>query len=79
MEFVRGGFVRNLAADVEEAVIRGEGPFRVALRCREAGWVVMEGLTHMESTAVEPLFLCALESDQRLAQVLQISPEPFAP
>lgn len=76
-EFARGGFLRNIPVDIDEAVLRGDGPYRVALRCREHGWVIMEDLTHMESGA--HLFLCALESDQRLARALQLSPEPFAP
>lgn len=78
-EFTRGGFVRNLAADVEEALIRGDGPYRIGIRCKANGWVVMEGLTHMEIREGEPLFFGTLESDQRLAQALQISREVFAP
>jgi hypothetical protein len=80
-EFTRGGFVRNVAADVTEVHVRGEGPYRVALRCEGEGWVVMEGLTHMAERAGEPLFFGALDSDadQRLAHALQLSLEPFTP
>lgn len=78
-EFPRGGFIRNLTAEVEEAHLRGDGPYRVALRCRQDGWVIMEGLTHMAAVQGAPLFLCAFESDQRLSQALQISRDPFAP
>jgi hypothetical protein len=78
-EFCRGGFVRNAVVEVEDAQVRGEGPWRVALRCGTHGWVIMEGLTHMEIRPGAPLFLGALESDQRLSQALQISREPFAP
>ena len=79
-ETVPGGFVRNIRIDIEEAVLRhGEASYRVALRCRGDAWVVMEGLTHMELTEGQPLFLCALESDQRLSRALQISAEPFRP
>ena len=78
-EFCRGGFVRNAEVDVEDVQVRGEGPWRVALRCGTHGWVVMEDLTHMEIKPCAPVFLGALESesDQRLSRALQISREPF--
>lgn len=77
-ETVPGGFVRNVRVDIERAVLRGEEPpYRVALRCGGGAWVVTEGLTHMDLTEDQPLFLCALESDQRLSRALQISAEPF--
>lgn len=81
-EVVPAGFLRNLKAEVQEAVLRGdEPPYRLALRCQGDGWVIMEGLTHMDVPRTEgaPLFLCGLESDQRLSRAIQISREPFAP
>lgn len=80
-EMTRGGFIRNLQADIESVALRGEGPYRVALKCRGDGWVIMEGLTHMDLPTGGPLFLGALESesDQRLTQCLQLNVEPFAP
>lgn len=85
-EFPRGGFLRNLTAEVEEAHLRGDGPYRVALRCRADGWVIMEGLTHMAAEEGGRLFLGAFgddsspdKSDQRLSRALQISMEPFRP
>ncbi len=79
-EFCRGGFVRNLSADILEAHLRGEGPYRVALRCQGDGWVIMEELTHAELPRGKgPLFIGALEEDQRLSRALSISLEPFAP
>ena len=78
MEVTPGGFLRNLAAEVEEAVLRCDGPtYRVALRCRFGVWVVMEGLTHMALRDGEPLVLGTLEGEDRLTRVLQISEEAF--
>lgn len=80
VEFCRGGFVRNVAAQVVQAQIRGDGPYRVALRCQEDGWVIMEELTHAQiPDGAGPLFLCAFEEDQRLSRALQIGLEPFSP
>jgi hypothetical protein len=79
VEVTPGGWLRNLAADVEEAVLRSDGPtHRVALRCSGHGWVVMEGLTHMSLVAGEPLLLCTLAEEDRLTRVLQISAEVLA-
>lgn len=79
IEVTPGGFLRNLAADIDEVVIRSDGPtYRVALRCGDDGWVVMEGLTHMSLRDGEPLLLCRLEEEDRLTRVIQISEEVFA-
>lgn len=78
-EFARGGFVRNLTAQVEEAHLRGNGAYRVALRCKSDGWLVMEGLTHADLTQSSCVCLYALDNDQRLSRALQLSLEPFAP
>lgn len=79
MEVTPGGFLRNLAVDVNEAVVRCDGAtYRVALRCQNNGWVVMEGLTHMAAQAGEPLLLGMLETEDRLTRVMQISAEVLA-
>lgn len=79
VEVTPGGFLRNLAAQVKEAVLRSSGStWRIALRCEEHGWVVMEGLTHMSVQSGEPLLLCTLEEEDRLTRVIQISEEAFA-
>jgi hypothetical protein len=78
-EHSRGGFIRNLRAAVIEALMRGEGPYRVALRCQDDGWVIMEELTHMAVERDGTLCLYALDSDQKLSRALQISLEPFTP
>jgi hypothetical protein len=79
VEVTPGGFMRNLTAEIEEAVLRGDGPtYRVALRCSGHGWVVMEGLTHMSVKDGDPLLLCTLEEEDRLTRVLQISEEVLA-
>ncbi len=80
-EMTRGGFIRNVLAEIEEAVLRADsdGSFRVALRCKGDGWVVMEGLTHIDAPAGMPLFLATFDDDpdQRLTRTLQLSLEPF--
>lgn len=75
-ELCRGGFVRNVKAEVMEAHLRGTGPWRVALRCQNDGWVIMESLSHMK---VEGAALClfGFDEEQKLACALQISTEPF--
>lgn len=79
VEVIPGGFMRNLTAEIEEAVLRSDGPtHRVALRCAGRGWVVMEGLTHMTIGEGEPLHLCTLAEEDRLTRVIQISKEAFA-
>jgi hypothetical protein len=79
VEVTPGGFVRNLAADVVEAVVRCDGPtWRLALRCGGHGWVVLEGLTHMTICTGEPLQMCTLIEEDRLTRVIQISEEALA-
>lgn len=78
LEVTPGGFLRNLAAQIDEVVVRSSGSTcRVALRCADDGWVVMEGLTHMALRDGEPLMLCTLEAEDRLTRVIQISEEAF--
>lgn len=79
LEVTPGGFLRNLHADLEEVVLRSDGPtYRVALRCSEDGWVVLEGLTHMALQAGAPVLLCTLEGEDRMTRAIQISEEAFA-
>jgi hypothetical protein len=78
VEITPGGFMRNLATDIAEVVLRCDGPTcRIALRCGGHGWVIMEGLTHMCVRDGEPLLIYTLEGD-RLTRVIQISEEAFA-
>lgn len=78
MEVTPGGFLRNLAVEVEEAVLRSDGSsYRIALLCPGDGWVVMEGLTHMCIEGGGPLLFGRLEEEDRLTRVIQISEEAF--
>lgn len=76
-EFARGGFVRGARLRVLETALRGEGPYRLGIRCEGDGWVVMEGLTHWAGQTGQPLFLCALDEQQKLAQALQLHLQPM--
>lgn len=75
-EFCRGGFVRNMAAQVRTVSLRGDGPFRLGIHCEQDGWVVMQELTHFDATG-PVLFLGAFDEDQRLSRALQLSLEPL--
>lgn len=79
LEVTPGCFLRNLHADLEEVVLRCDGAtYRIALRCSDNGWVVLEGLTHMVIADGAPLLLGTLEGEDRLTRVIQISKEAFA-
>ena len=79
VEVTPGGFLRNVAADLKEAVLRSDGcTHRLALRCGDGSWVVMEGLTHMSMVDGEPLMLCTLAEEDRLTRVIELSEEVLA-
>lgn len=85
MEVTPGGFLRNLRTELNEVVLRCDGPtYRLALRCVEHGWVVLEGLTHMAIPDGAPfipgrgLLLCTLEGEDRMTRVIEISKEALA-
>lgn len=78
MEVTPGGFLRNLRTELNEAVLRCDGAtYRLALRCVEHGWVVLEGLTHM-AVQDDVLLICTLEGEDRMTRVLEISKEALA-
>ncbi|WP_138752725.1 DUF1806 family protein [Paenibacillus sinopodophylli] len=70
-------FVRNFKVWLEEAMIAGEGPFRVALRFDQVGWLRTEGLTHYEATADGKLLLAGYDDRGRMNVALQLGKEPF--
>ncbi|HZG85612.1 DUF1806 family protein [Paenibacillus sp.] len=76
VEVTPGAFVRNVTAAIEQAYVRGSGPYRVALRLKGDGWIRAEGLTHM---AEEPgrLLLAGHDELGRLTCGLQLSTERF--
>jgi hypothetical protein len=79
LEVNPGGFVRNVMAHVEGGSVRPDsGCYRVALRCRPHGWVVMEGITHVED-GPGILSFYRIDQEHRLLQVLQVAKEPFQP
>lgn len=90
MEVTPGCFLRNLAVEVQDLVLRCDGPsYRLALRCAGHGWVVIEGLTHMalpdEATQrhpvsghVPPLQLGTLVEEDRLTRLILLSEEAYA-
>ena len=77
-ECIPGGFVRNARFEVAAAELRGEGRYRVALRCQEGAWVRLEDLTHWELDPQGRLMLLAFgDAEQRLSRTLELSLQPF--
>ena len=70
-------FVRNFKVKVTHAFMAGEGPFRLALRFEEHGWLRMEALTHGESDADGRLLLAGYDDRGRMNVALHIGKEPF--
>jgi hypothetical protein len=77
VEVTPGAFVRNVRASIEQAYVAGSGPYRVALRLKEHGWIRVEGLTHCEKDAEERLLLAGHDDLGRLTSALQLSLKPF--
>lgn len=73
-------FVRNFRLQITEAHIAGEGPgpFRVALRFDETGWLRIEGLTHYEKDAQGRLLLAGLDERGRMEAALHLGREVFS-
>ncbi|WP_442601902.1 DUF1806 family protein [Paenibacillus sp. KN14-4R] len=76
-EAIPGGFLRNISVEVEQCMIAGEGPYRVAIRIPYNGWIRMEGLTHYVSESEERLLLAGHDDQGRITTVLELSLRPF--
>ncbi|MCL6458813.1 MAG: YojF family protein [Gorillibacterium sp.] len=70
-------FVRNFKVTVTHAFIAGEGPFRVALRFDNYGWLRMEELTHYEIDGDNRLLLAGYDDRGRMNVALHLGKEPF--
>ncbi|MFC5648712.1 DUF1806 family protein [Paenibacillus solisilvae] len=70
-------FVRNFRVSLQEAVIAGEGSFRIGLRFDGHGWLRMEGLTHYEWDNQERLILAGFDDLGRMNVTLELGREPF--
>ncbi|MCK9858787.1 DUF1806 family protein [Paenibacillus sp. ATY16] len=71
-------FVRNFKMKLTQAFTAGEGPFRLALRFDEIGWLRMEALTHYELDAEGRLLLAGYDDRGRMNVALHLGKEPFA-
>ncbi|WP_435170410.1 DUF1806 family protein [Paenibacillus glycanilyticus] len=71
-------FVRNFKMKLTQAFTAGEGPFRIALRFDEIGWLRMEALTHYELDAEGRLLLTGYDDRGRMNVALHLGKEPFA-
>lgn len=70
-------FVRNFRVRITDTGIAGEGPFRLALRFEERGWLRMEGLTHYEIDEQGRLLLAGHDEQGRMYVALELGKEPF--
>ncbi|MDQ8736033.1 DUF1806 family protein [Paenibacillus sp. LHD-38] len=70
-------FVRNFKVRLEEAFIAGDGPYRLALRFDEIGWLRSEGLTHYEIRTDGKLLLAGFDEFGRMNVALHLGKEPF--
>ncbi|TCN01211.1 uncharacterized protein DUF1806 [Paenibacillus sp. BK033] len=71
-------FVRNFKVKLAQAFVAGEGPFRIALRFDQIGWLRMEALTHCELDAKGRLLLAGYDDRGRMNVALHLGKEPFA-
>lgn len=77
VEVTPGAFVRNMKTLILKSYAAGTGPFRVALKLPDHGWVRVEGLTHGLMDEKERLILAGHDDNGRLTAALEISREPF--
>lgn len=71
-----GAYIRNAQITYTNAVIKGNGSYRVGLKT-EIGWLYAEGLTDFELYKGDQLLLAGHDADGRLMVALQISETPF--
>lgn len=71
-------FVRNFKVKLTQAYAAGEGPFRVALRFDQIGWLRMEALTHYELDEEGRLLLAGYDDRGRMNVALHLGKGPFA-
>ncbi|MGO4106998.1 DUF1806 family protein [Paenibacillus sp. YAF4_2] len=71
-------FVRNFKVKLSQALIAGDGPYRMAFRFDQIGWLRMEALTHYELDKESRLLLAGYDDRGRMNVALHIGKEPFA-
>lgn len=76
-EVIPGGFLRNVSVEVIQSYIAGDGPFRVALRTEDEGWIRMEGLTDYEIDDQGRLLIAGHDDQGRITTALELSLSPF--
>lgn len=70
-------FVRNFRVKLMQAFVAGEGPFRIAFRFDQIGWLRMEALTHVEEDREGRLLLAGYDDRGRMNVALHLGKEPF--
>jgi hypothetical protein len=73
-----GAFARNIKALIIQSFIAGSGPYRVALKIADDGWIRVEGLTHFVIDEKERLIIAGHDNEGRLTVGLEINGEPFS-
>lgn len=76
-EVIPGGFLRNISVHIIQTYIAGVGPYRIALRMEDEGWIRMEGLTDFEIDGQGRLLLAGHDDQGRIMTVLELSLSPF--
>lgn len=76
-EVIPGGFLRNISVQIIQSYIAGEGPYRVALRTEDEGWIRMEGLTDYEIDEQGRLLIAGHDDQGRITTVFELSLSPF--
>ncbi|TLS35454.1 YojF family protein [Pseudalkalibacillus caeni] len=71
-----GAYIRNAKITILNAMIKGNGPFRIGLKTND-GWVYAEGLTDWEVDVKDRLLIAGHDAEGKLAVALQISITPF--
>lgn len=77
VEVTPGAFVRNVKVHIAQTYANGNGPYRVALRLEDDGWIRVEGLTHLTIDAEGRLIVAGHDEKGRLTAALELSIEPF--
>jgi Protein of unknown function (DUF1806) len=76
-EVIPGGFLRNISVQVIQSYIAGDGPYRVALRTEDEGWIRMESLTDYEIDDQGRLLIAGHDDQGRITTAFELSLSPF--
>jgi len=76
-EVIPGGFLRNISVQIIQTYIAGDGPYRIALRTENEGWIRMENLTDYEIDEQGRLLIAGHDDQGRIMTAFELSLKPF--